>query len=655
MFKAFTIFIFSVLLAVFTWAGGFRDMPVKPSTIPEYDYVAGVIMYWNPYSNYQYDQIAVQVINGIQSQAKVYLQTNDETHKYTIIEVLQNHEVPLQNIVFLDVYGARIWIRDHGPFSIYDDEELAFVGFNDFASYHGDKDLTERLAEYWDLNYYGFMHIIFDGGNYMVDSHGQLFATDRLYTNNPAIPQEEIDSILYHYMNIEKIHTFRPMTNDYWGHLDMQIKLLNDTTFIISTVDENHPDYDPLEENYQTLLSLEHPEGKEYQVHKIPKADNWKTYINSLIVNDVVLVPVYDHINDIQAIETYETLLPEKTIIGINCNAMIGWGGAIHCVKNQIPPFVEGEDYETFAVEFKVKDGEGNPITNAIITLGDVTNNEGDYIFEGIEEGTYKYKVEKYGYITVEGLVFVNIVDGDVTVDIIMEALMFTVTFDITDEDGSPVTEAVITFGGEEYEPGYYVFENIKMGTYEYKVEKDGYVTVEDEVVVEDDITVNVTMYVETFTVNFKIYLDGEPVPDAVVTFDGVENPPGDYLFEGITAGIYDYKVEKEGYYDVTGTVYVFEDVSMKLTMIKDKTHVVLPSGVRLKIFPNPARNKFTVESSEMIKQVRLINIGGQIIKDMVVDALRIEINVRNLQTGVYVMQIHTANNMITERIQVLH
>ncbi len=346
MVKSITFSFFAVFLALNLNADLPEDLPVNPTTIPEYDSVAGVVMYWIPYNNHQYDLIAVAVIDGIQEQATVFMQTNNDDHRSDMINSLSYHEVPLDNVVFINVYGDRIWIRDHGPFSIYDEGELAIIGFDDLAASHGDQDLPYRLAQYWDLNFYDFTHIIFDGGNYMVDSHGRLFATDRLYSNNPGIPPADIDSILAQYMNIQEIFTFSALSSDYWGHLDMQIKLLNDTTFIISSVDEWHDDHQILEDNYQALLAIDHPEGKAYSIHKIPKAGNWKTYINSLIVNDAVLVPIYNDARDSLALATYENLMPGKEIIGIDCNHMIGWEGAIHCITNQLPPFQQnpGDD-----------------------------------------------------------------------------------------------------------------------------------------------------------------------------------------------------------------------------------------------------------------------------------------------------------------------
>jgi agmatine deiminase len=397
------------------------DVPVNPRTIAEYDTVAGVVMYWNPGNNQNYDQIVTAVVNGIQPRATVYMQTNGDYHQQNMISTFMSHGVPILNIEFIPVDGYRIWIRDHGPFSIYDDDELAFIGFNDLATNHGDQDLPQRLAEHWDINYYDFMHIIFDGGNYMVDKHNRLFATDRLYSNNPGIPPNHIDTILESYMGIDTIFTFSALSSDYWGHLDMQIKLLNDTTFIISTVDTWHADYQILQNNLAALQAIEHPEGKEYTIVQIPKAQNWKTYINSLIVNDAVLVPVYNDPRDDFALQTYADLMPDKVIIGINSNAMIGWEGAIHCITNQIPPFQAVDVTDHYSVHFNVTDEDGNEIHEAVITVGTIENVAGDYAFHNIESGEYQFTVSLPCYSDYSGEI--SVIDTDLVMDITLSGI----------------------------------------------------------------------------------------------------------------------------------------------------------------------------------------------------------------------------------------
>jgi len=59
-----------------------------------------------------------------------------------------------------------------------------------------------------------------------------------------------------------------------------------------------------------------------------------RTYTNSLILNSTVLVPVYgiNPVMDANALSIYNDAMPGYNIVSINCNALIPYAGAIHCV-----------------------------------------------------------------------------------------------------------------------------------------------------------------------------------------------------------------------------------------------------------------------------------------------------------------------------------
>ncbi len=78
----------------------------------------------------------------------------------------------------------------------------------------------------------------------------------------------------------------------------------------------------------------------------------------------------------------------------------------------------------------------------------------------------------------------------------------------------------------------------------------------------------SLTVFEPVYNVGFDV-LDnlGNPVADAVISLDGVENPQGNYLFEGIPAGLYPYIVEAGGYLDKYGFVTV-ENASITETVI---------------------------------------------------------------------------------------
>lgn len=76
---------------------------------------------------------------------------------------------------------------------------------------------------------------------------------------------------------------------------------------------------------------------------KACNAKNWRldrlpaSYANFLIINEAVLLPVFDQPTDSEVLEIFEELFPHKAILPIDCNITIFEGGAIHCLTQQQP------------------------------------------------------------------------------------------------------------------------------------------------------------------------------------------------------------------------------------------------------------------------------------------------------------------------------
>ncbi len=316
-------------------AGYSLSQPVNPFTPPEYAPAKAVLIEWD-FNQYTWDLYST-LIRECSEAATVIMVVNGQDEEMMISQQLVNDSVPMDNIEFVHVScEPRIWIRDHGPLAVHTGGGVAYIDLDDLANSGLSEDLPVKLANAWGLDSY-VLPYVFCGGNFMVDGHHTLFTTTRLYSNNPAYPPAAINADLLSYMGINNIVTVSAQHNDYWGHIDMQIKLLDDTTFVISSVDPwAGPNFDSLENNYARIAALTAPNGKAYRIERLPMAGNWKTYTNSLILNDKVLVPVYDDPLDATALKTYQQLMPGHEIVGINCNKIIGWEGALHCITMQL-------------------------------------------------------------------------------------------------------------------------------------------------------------------------------------------------------------------------------------------------------------------------------------------------------------------------------
>ncbi len=326
-----------------------------------------------------------------------------------------------------------------------------------------------------------------------------------------------------------------------------------------------------------------------------------------------------------------------------------------HDVNNGYPYLIEIPEEETFTVSFLIMDEDENTLDHAIITLDNITNDEGDYVFENMLPGTYDYLVEAEGYETNEGEVTVT--NQDVTVEVTLTAIpeVYTVTFEITDEYGTIVENAVITFDGTTYDPGEYVFEGVEPGVYDYHVFKEGFETAGGEVtVVDEDVIVEVTLYWPTHTVTFHVTdEDGEEITDAVITLGDFVNEPGEYVFEDVHEGVYYYLVERDGYISEDGHIDVEEDKDVYVVLTPDDVSTGPDLAEGISIYPNPASQTLYVQSGDALQRVVLLDMPGQTLYETSEQGRQLSLDVSSYKQGIYFLQITTSGGKETHRIHI--
>ncbi len=78
------------------------------------------------------------------------------------------------------------------------------------------------------------------------------------------------------------------------------------------------------------------------------------------------------------------------------------------------------------------------------------------------------------------------------------ELITYDISFTIRDEAAEPLSGATVTFNGVRKEAGEYTVTGIRSGTYDYMVEKEGYLTYKGRVTVVEDGTEDVLLYALT-------------------------------------------------------------------------------------------------------------------------------------------------------------
>ncbi|MBR4582783.1 MAG: T9SS type A sorting domain-containing protein, partial [Bacteroidales bacterium] len=61
-----------------------------------------------------------------------------------------------------------------------------------------------------------------------------------------------------------------------------------------------------------------------------------------------------------------------------------------------------------------------------------------------------------------------------------------------------------------------------------------------------------------------------------------------------------------------------------------------------VKVFPNPTSDILNITSSETISEIEIVNVMGQVVKRMEVNADNAVCDVEDLKAGVYVVRIRT-------------
>jgi len=69
-------------------------------------------------------------------------------------------------------------------------------------------------------------------------------------------------------------------------------------------------------------------------------------------------------------------------------------------------------------------------------------------------------------------------------------------------------------------------------------------------------------------------------------------------------------------------------------------------------IFPNPAKNNITIENSNfVINSVKLYNIAGQLVKSENVNSMKTNLNISDLNKGIYILEIKSKETSIRRKL----
>jgi agmatine deiminase len=254
------------------------------------------------------------------------------------INAFQSAGVNMANVSFLIAATNTYWVRDYGPFFIFDgNNDLAVVDFPYNRPRPSDDEIPRTFAFTYNYPLYG-MNITNTGGNYMGDSVNGGAQTSLVYSENTSQTEQQINQKMHDYMGIDNYHVLDDPNGDYIEHIDCWSKFLAPDKILIRSVPTSHAQYNEIEAVVDYFENQNCAWGYPYKVYRVYTPQN-QPYTNSLILNNNVYVPTMSSSSDAAALQSYRSALPGYNVVGITGATSTPWQStdALHCRAHEIP------------------------------------------------------------------------------------------------------------------------------------------------------------------------------------------------------------------------------------------------------------------------------------------------------------------------------
>jgi agmatine deiminase len=271
------------------------------------------------------------------------------------------------------------WVRDSGPTFLLDAggrRRAVDWAFNAWGGLRGglffpwDSDdlLGHKIAELEGADCYQ-PPIVMEGGSFDVDGLGTLLTTEECLLNpnrNPDLSRERIEGYLRSHLGVDTV-IWLPRgvyLDETDGHVDNFARFVAPGVVVLSwTDDTSDPQHERSAEALKILESATDARGRRLQVVKLhqpgpllidgqeatgvdvvagshPRRAGDRlagSYVNCLLANGIVVVPVFGDPHDEAALDAYRRVLPDRRVIPVPGREILLGGGNVHCVTQQVP------------------------------------------------------------------------------------------------------------------------------------------------------------------------------------------------------------------------------------------------------------------------------------------------------------------------------
>ncbi len=292
----------------------------------------------------------INIITAIAQRAKVLLLCKNAE---TVLSHFPN--TIAQQIECVDIEYNDTWARDFGGITIFENHkprilDFAFNGWGMKFAANADNCTNRTLKAkgvFGNTPIDNCKNVVLEGGSIETDGAGTLLTTSVCLLSknrNDEWGKPEIESLLKGKLGVEKVIWLDYGLlegDDTDGHVDTLARMAPNNSIVYcqcNNVNDSH--YTELRKMEEQLQTFTNAKGEPFTLYPVPLPSPVMdgedrlpvTYVNYLILNNAVLVPVYGTPEDELALEAIGKAHPGYDIIGINCVALVKQHGSLHCI-----------------------------------------------------------------------------------------------------------------------------------------------------------------------------------------------------------------------------------------------------------------------------------------------------------------------------------
>lgn len=545
----------------------------------------------------------------------------------------QNAGVNMSNVSFVNAPSDSYWIRDYGPWYIFEDRNPAIVDNRYNRNRPNDDNMSQVFATYWNIPMYG-MNLTHTGGNMMEDGRGHGVSDELVFQENNN-NETNVRNKMRDYLGIDPYHVTIDPQGDYIAHVDCWGKYLAPDKILIAQLPSSSSQYALYEQVANYFATTNCCWGYPYHVYRVqePGGSTLAPYTNSLILNKTVYVPMGSNSNyNQQAIAVYQEAMPGYDIVGVTNNDWYtSWENtdALHCRTRGVMDFnmlfVDHRD-----VKFGVQEWQDSiAITSKFIAYsGQDLKQDSLLVYYSIDGGAYQV-----AHMTATGepdeyVGYIKGYQGESEIDYYVFG---------ADESGRRYTQPVFA----ELDPHHFTMEAHTPIT-----PTEPTISV-DEIVFEEITNVTFTISNNTanpFTINSIEALDEYLI---VVDYSYAGTLPATLAVgESWEVTVYPYLPVVKGYYETS--IEIVTDIATQTIPVKINESIYTGVGennaASFEVYPNPMNNTLYINGD--VQDVTIFNTVGQQV--LFVENAN-EINVEDLSEGLYFVRVSDkrGNNVV--------